>query len=98
MSYTYTIKPQGARVLLLPEESSERVVGGVILPGTVQDGAVRQAKVVQWGSDCKQSWCTGDTVMIGKEAGLPVKLNDANYILIGEDDILAVVQQPGETV
>jgi hypothetical protein len=31
--------------------------------------------------------------MIGKDAGLPVKLNDAEYVLIGEDDILAIVTE-----
>jgi chaperonin GroES len=90
---SYNIKPQGARVLLLPENKSEKVIGGVILPSAAQDALVRQAKVVQWGADCKQSWNTGDTVMIGKDAGLPVKLNDAEYVLIGEDDILAIVTE-----
>lgn len=89
---SYTIKPQGARVLLLPENKTEKVIGGVILPSAAQDALVRQAKVVQWGADCKQSWNTGDTVMIGKDAGLPVKINDAEYVLIGEDDILAVLE------
>lgn len=31
--------------------------------------------------------------MIGKDAGLPVKINDAEYVLIGEDDILAIVTE-----
>lgn len=90
---SYNIKPQGARVLLLPENKEEKVIGGVILPSAAQDALVQQAKVVQWGKDCKQSWNTGDTVMIGKDAGLPVKINDAEYVLIGEDDILAIVTE-----
>jgi co-chaperonin GroES (HSP10) len=94
MSNTYKIKPQGARVLLVLHSKVEKVIGGVILPNAAQDDFVRHANVVEWGMGCVQPWSVNDTVMIGKDAGLPVKMKDGfEYVLIPEDDILAVMTE-----
>ncbi len=92
------IKPLGNRVLLKRIEEDEQVKGGIIIPDTAKEKP-QEAEVVtlgtgkkgEDGSDHEFSVSVGDRVLTSKYGGTEVKLGDVDYILVDEDDILAIV-------
>ncbi len=92
------IKPLGNRVLLKRIEEDEQVKGGIIIPDTAKEKP-QEAEVValgtgkkgEDGSDHAFSVAAGDRVLTSKYGGTEVKLGDIDYILVEEDDILAIV-------
>ena len=92
------IKPLGDRVLIKRIETAEEIKGGIIIPDSAKEKPL-EAKVIALGTgktdkdgksvafDVK----VGDTVLIGKYAGTEVKVGDAAYIILREEEILAVL-------
>ncbi|MBQ7412592.1 MAG: co-chaperone GroES [Clostridia bacterium] len=92
------IKPLSNRVVLKNLEAEETTKGGIILTGTakekpqtaeviaVGDGAVVDGKLVP------MTVKVGDKVIISKYSGTEVKLDGNEYIIVKEDDILAIVE------
>ncbi len=92
------IKPLGGRVVVEVLDSQETVKGGIIIPDTAKEKP-QQAKIIEVGPgailesgerrpiDVKK----GDVVLFGKYSGTEVKYNDTEYLILNEDDILAIV-------
>lgn len=93
------IKPLGNRVLLKRVEEDEQVKGGIIIPDSAKEKP-QEAVVVALGGGKKDddgklhefSVAVGDRVLTSKYGGTDVKLNDVDYILVDEDDILGIVE------
>jgi chaperonin GroES len=93
------IKPLGNRVLLQRVEEDEQVKGGIIIPDSAKEKP-QEAIVVALGAGKKDdsgnahefSVAVGDRVLTSKYGGTDVKLNDSDYILVDEDDILGIVE------
>lgn len=93
------IKPLGNRVLLKRVEEDEQVKGGIIIPDSAKEKP-QEAEVVALGGGKKDdagnvhefSVAVGDRVLTSKYGGTDVKLNDVDYILVDEDDILGIVE------
>ena len=93
------IKPLGNRVVLkaLPEEEVTR--GGIILPETAEKEKPEQAKVVAIGpgkllEDGKRSGMeikVGDKVLFSKYSPTEIKLDEEEYLIVGEEDVLGVI-------
>lgn len=93
------IKPLGDRVLLQRLEEAEEVKGGIIIPDSAKEKpqeatvvALGTGKVDKDGKSVAWDVKVGDKVLIGKYAGTEVKLNDEAYILLREEEILAVIR------
>lgn len=93
------IKPLHDRVLVKPMEEKEVVKGGIIIPDSAkerpQEGkivAVGPGKTLDDGSLSKMSVKKGDKVIYSKYAGTEIKINDADHLLMREDDILGIVE------
>ena len=94
------IKPLGNRVVLkaLPEE--EVTKGGIILPETAEKEKPEQAKVVAVGpgkllEDGKRSGMeikVGDKVLFSKYSPTEIKLDEEEYLIVGEEDVLGVIE------
>ena len=92
------IKPLSNRVVLKNLEAEETTKGGIILAGSAKEkpqtaeviavgnGAVVDGKVVPMSDKI------GDKVIISKYSGTEVKLDGCEYIIVKEDDILAIVE------
>lgn len=92
------IKPLSNRVVLKNLEAEETTKGGIILAGSAKEkpqtaeviavgnGAVVDGKVVP------MTVKIGDKVIISKYSGTEVKLDGCEYIIVKEDDILAIVE------
>ncbi|MDR1816655.1 MAG: co-chaperone GroES [Puniceicoccales bacterium] len=97
-SSTAGIKPLGDRVLLQRKEVGEEVKGGIIIPDSAKEKpqeatviALGTGKKDKDGKDVPFDVKVGDAVLIGKYSGTEVKLGDAEYILVREEEILGVI-------
>jgi chaperonin GroES len=80
-------------------EEQEKKVGGIIIPDTAKEKPLT-AKVVAVGSgrlldDGKKvplDVKAGDTIIVGKYAGSEIKLDDIEYVILREDDVLGIVK------
>jgi chaperonin GroES len=93
------VKPLGDRVLVRPVDEAEQVKGGIIIPDTAKEKpqrgevvAVGDGKADDSGNKIALSVKSGDTVLYGKYAGTEIRLEDEDYLIMSEGDILAVVE------
>ncbi|MCI6603672.1 MAG: co-chaperone GroES [Clostridiales bacterium] len=92
------IKPLADRVVIKMLEKEEVSKGGIILPGSAQEKpqvaeivAVGPGGVVD-GKDVIMEVEVGDHVLISKYAGTEVKIDDVEYTILRQSDILAIVE------
>lgn len=92
-----TIRPLGSRVLLKSIEAEEKTKGGIVLPGTAKEKPVI-AEVISCGPgeviDGKKEEIgvkVGDKVLYSKYAGTEVKIDNEEYLIVKNSDILAVI-------
>ncbi|UCC96226.1 MAG: co-chaperone GroES [Candidatus Omnitrophota bacterium] len=93
------IKPLGDRVLVKPSEGKEQTKGGIVLPDTAkekpQEGkvtAVGAGKRTDDGKTVPLSIKVGDKVLYGKYSGTEITVDGEEYLIVREEDILAVVE------
>ncbi|HIZ43484.1 MAG TPA: co-chaperone GroES [Firmicutes bacterium] len=86
--------PLGDRVVLKQVEAEETTKSGIVLPGSAQEKP-QQAEVVAVGpgtDEVKMEVSVGDSVIYSKYAGTEVKVDDEEYIVVKQNDILAIVK------
>ena len=85
--------PLGDRVVLKQLVAEETTKSGIVLPGQAQEEviAVGPGGVVD-GKEVKMEVAVGDQVIYSKYAGTEVKLDGEEYIIVRQNDILAVVK------
>ena len=93
------IRPLHDRVLVKRIENEEQVRGGIIIPDTAKEKpqeaevvAVGPGKVQDDGSRSPMDVKKGDRILIGKYSGSEVKLDGEDYVILREDEILAVLE------
>ncbi len=93
------IKPLGERVVIKMLESEETTKSGIVLPGSAKEKpqvaeivAVGPGGVDDKGREVKMEVKVGDKVLISKYAGTEVKIDGAEYTILKQSDILAVVE------
>jgi chaperonin GroES len=94
---TTTIRPLHDRVLIKRLDEQEQMRGGIIIPDTAkekpQQGEVIAAgdgKFRQDGTRQPLDVKPGDRVLFGKYSGSEVKLDDEEYLIMREDEILGI--------
>ncbi len=92
------IKPLGSRVLVKMKESEETTKSGIILASSAQEKP-QVAEVIEVGPGEKIDGKVeemyvkkGDNVIVSKYGGTEVKYEGQEYIIIKQEDILAVVE------
>ena len=90
--------PLTDRVVLKQLEAEETTASGIVLPGNAQEKP-QQAEVIAVGpggvvdgKEVKMEVATGNKVIYSKYAGTEVKLDGEEYIIVKQNDILAVVK------
>ena len=98
------LRPLADRVVVKPVERDEMTKSGIVLPDTAKEkpqegiieavgnGRYNEQSGVRIALDVK----VGDRVMYAKYAGSEVKIDDTEYLILGEKDILAVVEKNGK--
>ena len=92
------LRPLADRVLVERDEADERTPGGIVLPDKAKDKinrgkviAVGKGKLNDEGKRVPLQVKPGDHVLFSKYSGDEFKLGDDEWLLIGESDILAVI-------
>jgi len=93
------IRPLYDRIVVRRKEARETMRGGIIIPDTAKEKpqeaeviAVGEGKYDDNGKRMKLDVKKGDTVLIGKYSGSDIKIDDEEYTIIKEDEVLAVVE------
>lgn len=87
------IKPLADRVLIEPAAAEEKTIGGIIIPDTAKEKPL-QGKVVATGNGTKDEEMVvkeGDTVLYGKYAGTELEYDGKKYLVMRQNDILAIL-------
>ncbi len=87
------IKPLGDRVVIKRFEAEEKTKSGIVLTGSAKERP-QEAEVVAVGpgtEEVKMEVKVGDKVLFSKYSGTEVKMGDDEYIILKQEDILAVV-------
>lgn len=87
------IKPLADRVLIEPLPAETKTASGIFIPDTAKEKPQRGI-VVAAGNGTKDHEMTvkvGDTVLYGKYAGTELKFEGKDYLIMREEDILAIV-------
>ena len=94
-----TVRPLADRVLVKPLEEGEQIKGGIIIPDTAkekpQEGkviAIGPGKMTESGDKIAMNVKVDDKVLYGKYAGTEVRLDDEDYMIMSESDILAIIE------
>lgn len=94
------IKPLADRVLVRRMEEEEVKKGGIIIPDTAKEKpqkgevlAVGPGKVDENGKRIPLEVKVGDRILFSKYAGNEVKMEDEEYLIMREDDILAIIEE-----
>jgi len=93
------IRPLHDRVLVKRIEQEEQVRGGIIIPDTAKEKpqeaevvAVGPGKAQDDGNRSPMDVKKGDRILIGKYSGSEVKLDGEDFVILREDEILAVIE------
>ena len=96
------IRPLHDRVVVKRIETQEQVRGGIIIPDTAKEKpqeaevfAVGPGKVNDDGKRSPMDVKKGDRILIGKYSGSEIKYEDHDYVILREDEILAVLGSNG---
>ena len=87
------VKPLSDRVLILPNPAEEKTVGGLIIPDTAKEKPLA-GKVVAVGpgtSEVTMEVKEGDQVLYGKYAGQEIQIEGETYLIMKQNDILAII-------
>jgi len=94
-----TIRPLGDKVLIKRLEAEEKTAGGIVLPDTAKEKpkkgkviALGDGKQLESGEKSSFQVKEGDTVLFGSFAGTEVTVEGEEYLLMSEDDILAILR------
>ena len=93
------LRPLSDRVVVKPTEEEDKTAGGIILPDTAKEKPMK-GEVVSVGPGnlndkgvrVKMDVKAGDKVIYGKYSGTEFKMNDQEYLILRESDILAVIE------
>ena len=93
------VRPLHDRIIVRRLDEGEQKVGGIIIPDTAKEKP-QQGKVIAAGNgkskdDGKRvplDVTTGDTILFGKYSGQEIKLDGEEYIIMKEDEVLAIIE------
>lgn len=92
------VRPLNDRVLIKRVKPEEKAKSGIIIPDTAKEKPL-EGRVVAIGSgrlddNCKRVALevkAGDRVLVGKYTGTEVKIEDVEYVIVREEEILGII-------
>jgi chaperonin GroES len=93
------VKPLHDRVIVKRMEGDDKTKGGIIIPDTAKEKpveglieAVGDGKILEDGKVIPLQVKVGDKVLFGKYAGTEIKIEGSEFLIMREDDIIAIVE------
>ena len=94
------IRPLHDRILAKRIEEQEQIRGGIIIPDTAKEKpleaeviAVGDGKILEGGERVPLDVKAGDRILVGKYSGTEVKIQDVEYIILREEEVLGVIKR-----
>ena len=92
------VRPLHDRILVQRLEEGEQKVGGIIIPDTAREKPQRGTVIAAGNGKSKDDGkrisldvTAGDTILFGKYSGQEIKLDGEEYLIMREDEVLAVL-------
>jgi chaperonin GroES len=96
------VRPLNDRILVRRLEEAEQRVGGIIIPDTAKEKpqqgkviAVGTGKIKEDGGRIPLDVKADDTILFGKYSGQEIKLDGEEYLIMREDEVLAILEEAG---
>ncbi|MGB9621556.1 MAG: co-chaperone GroES [Brevinematia bacterium] len=86
------VKPLGDRVLVKVLQIEEKTKGGIYIPQTAQE-KTQQGIVEEIGDSDQIKVKVGQKIIYDKYAGTQIKIDDVEYLILRNDDILAIIEE-----
>jgi len=93
------IKPLGDKILVKRVEAETKTNSGIFLPESAKEKpqqakviAVGEGKILDNGERAKPTVKKGDTIILSKWGGTELKLDGQEYLVMSEDEVLAIVE------
>lgn len=93
------VKPLGDRLLVQRLEAEDRTKGGIVLPDTAKEKpkegkviSVGKGKITDEGKTIPLSVKEGDKILFSSYAGTEIKIEDEEYLILKEEDVLAIIE------
>ncbi|OHC06390.1 MAG: co-chaperone GroES [Planctomycetes bacterium RIFOXYD2_FULL_41_16] len=93
------VRPLGEKVLVKRVEAEGKTAGGIVLPDTAKEKpkegkviAIGDGRILKSGERAKVQVKKGDRVLFSSYGGTEVRIDGEDYLLMSEDDILAVIE------
>lgn len=94
------VRPLHDRILVRRLEDGEQRVGGIVIPDSAKEKpqratvcAVGNGKLTEEGLRLPLEVRAGDTILFGKYSGQEIRLDDVDYLIMKEDDVLATIDE-----
>lgn len=94
------IRPLQDRIIVKRLEEEDTTKGGIIIPDTAKEKpseglviAVGNGKVLENGKQLPLEVKKNDRILFGKYSGTDIKIEDEEYLIMREDDVLGVIQK-----
>ena len=90
------LKPLGDKIVVKPATQEEVTKSGIVLPDTVDKEKKEQGEVIAIGSGEKIQKLgikIGDVVLFGKYSGDEVKVEETEYKILKDEDVLAILEK-----
>ncbi len=100
MAGDFRIRPLGDRVVVKPAEREEKTKGGIFLPDTASKERPMEGTVLAVGEGRRDdngkliamNIKVGDRVLFAKYGGTEFKIDDEEYLILAEKDVLGIVE------
>ena len=93
------VRPLHDRILVKREDEGEEKIGGIIIPDTAKEKpqrakvvAVGNGKMLDDGKRVALDVKSGDRILFGKYSGSEVKIDNEEYLILREEDVLAILE------
>ena len=93
------VRPLGERIIVQRVEAEQKTKGGIVLPDTAKEKpkegkvvAVGSGKRLDSGEKAPMTLKEGDKVLFTSYAGTEIKIDGEEYLIMKEDDVLAVLE------
>ena len=93
------IRPLHDRVVIRRQEEEHTTAGGIVIPDNAKEKPIRgkilaigNGKALDNGDVRALDVKVGDTVLFGKYAGTGVKIDDEDFVIMREEDIMGVIE------
>jgi chaperonin GroES len=94
-----SIRPLNDRILLKRIEAEQKTAGGILIPDNAKEKplegrviAVGNGKILDNGTQQSPAVKAGDKVLFGKWSGNEIKIDGEEFLLVKEEEILAVIE------